>query len=195
VPRDENEFPSRGLEDVQKRVRSITTARASENVAEDANSVNGIEPLAAPRDVDDVESDAGNAETVSESPKSPETIELKIIPDVKLESVLEAGDAVFRRFWPLGKFWSRELLDNLSESAKLWFVVFMLVRRSVLTWANAEKAMSAASKPLRRLIDVRARVDGKHDRTTITLVVFPTGAEETRNFFSRFVAKAKSVFQ
>lgn len=189
VPGGENDIPRDSLDDAKKRVRSMTTA-VPENVAEDANSADEVGAVL--RDVVGG-SDGKNAETVSENPKSPETI-VPRIPEVKLESVLAAGNAVLRRFWPLGKFWSRELLNNLSESAKLWFVVFMLVRRSVLNSANAEKAMSAVSEPLRRLIDVQTRVDGKCDRTTITLVVFPKGAEERRNVVARFVAKAKSVF-
>lgn len=181
VPYDGNGFESNNIKGIKEAIRSITTD-LSKNVTDDMNKT---------KTKIDNESDVKN---VPEIPKSTKT-DIFEIPKIKLENMLKARNMAFQQFWPLGKFWTRELFNNLLESSKIWYVVCMIIHRSIFNSKNPDKTVNNISEIFQKLIIIQTKINQKDNVTTITMNIFPKKTKETENVFSQLIAKIKSVFK
>jgi len=176
TPYDADEIGSISIRDVDKTVRKMTTD----------------EPSDSDSDVNDVD---GKPDTKSVDISSKVLFE---IPNVRLENVLDVANFM-NRLWLLADVWSRILFHNLLESVKIWFVVFMTVRRSMFTVKIFEHALNSVTIFLKTFITIQTRVIKRDDLSIITFVLFPETRESrtTRlyNFFLQIIAKIKSIFQ
>lgn len=178
---DEDEAGNINVKDVKKTVQLLMT-----NEASDDDVINYDY---------DKKSNKKTKEILSKTSKK-NTIRFKV-PDVKLENILEIANYI-TQLWLLANVWSRILLDELLESLKIWFVVFMTTFRSIFSVTIFESALNTASTYLGAFIRIRTKVDKKNDLSTVTLVVFPVSRERSINgfydFFLRTIAKVKSLF-
>lgn len=181
VPYDGDRFESNDIKGIKEAIRFITTD-VSKNVTEDMNKTKA--------EIDNV-SDGKNT---PEIPKSTKT-DIFEIPKIKLENILETRNIVFQQFWPFGKFWIRELLNNLFESSKIWYMVCMIIHRSIFNSKNPDKTVNSISEIFQKLIIIQTKINQKNDVTTITMNIFPKKTKETENVFSQLIVKIKSVFE
>lgn len=177
IPYDGDGFESNDIKGIKNAIRSITT-HLFKNVTDDMNKINN-------------ESDVKN---VPEIPKSTKT-DIFEIPTIKLENMVKARNMAFQQFWPLVKFWTRELFNSLLESSKIWYVVCMIIHRSILNSKNPDKTVNNISEIFQKLIIIQAEINQNDDVTTVTINIFPKQTKETENVFSQLIAKIKSVFE
>jgi len=195
LPYDKDKFESHNINDVEKAIR-LTTMQTTNKSLEDVNPLT-VHNKSIVTNMEDHVSDVNNLESVSEIPKSYK-IEILNIPDINLENILETRKIIFNKLWPLGKFWYHKLFNDLMESTKIWYVVCMIIHRSIFNPKNVENIINTLSKFLNKLIIVQTEVNKEDDITTITLNILPKRTEKRKsgfyNFFYKLIAKVKSVF-
>lgn len=181
VPYDGDGFESNDIKGIKVAIRSITTDLLK-IVTDDINKTKAKI------------NDEFDVKNVSENPKSIKT-DVFEIPKIKLENMVKARNMAFQQFWPLGKFWTRELFNNLLESSKIWYVVCMIIHRSIFNSKTPDKTVNNIAEIFQKLIIIQTKINQKDDVTTITLNIFPKKTKETENIFSQLIAKIKSIFE
>lgn len=181
VPYDGDGFESNDIKSIKVAIRSITTD-LFKNVTDDMNKTKAKI------------NDEFDVKNVSENPKSTKT-DVFEIPKIKLENMVKARNMAFQQFWPLGKFWTHELFNNLLESSKIWYVVCMIIHRSIFNSKAPGKTVNNIAEIFQKLIIIQTKINQKDDVTTITMNIFPKKTKETENIFSQLIAKIKSIFE
>ncbi|VVC36901.1 Hypothetical protein CINCED_3A023922 [Cinara cedri] len=94
------------------------------------------------------------------------------MPDVGLNNLLEIRRA-FERILPIIKHWTQKALDDVSETIKIWYVAFMIARRSTFNREKLTVARDVASEMVSRVVAFQAEINIKEDLTTMALELFP----------------------
>lgn len=116
------------------------------------------------------------------------------VPDVGLNNLLEIRRA-FERILPIAKHWTQKALDDMSETVKIWYVAFMIARRSAFNREKLTVAREFASEMVSRVVAFRAEINIKEDLTTVALELFPDKSQtvKKKGFLTQLLELLKRV--
>lgn len=182
VPYNEDGTISLDINNVEEAVRLITATESSNNILKDAGSV------------DDYSTDDNESSLKSEKSVSENASKFKFgIPEIKLQQLLEARHTI-NSFRPLVEFWFFEFFYYVLQSIKIWYVVLIIVHRSMFNLNNLENVIDSVSNWLKELIIIHTNVNKKDDVTTVTLNIFPKKTEKTNSRLERVWAFFKKFW-
>lgn len=181
VPYDEDKTVSLDINNVKDAVRLIIVTKP--------NSV-----MKSIDSVDDFISDDYEFDQKCEKSVFKNTSKTKFnIPEIKLQNVLEVKHTI-NKYWPQVEFWFFELFYDVLQSIKIWYAIFIIVRRSIFNWNNLENVINSVSNRLEELIIIQTNFNKKDDVTTIILNIFPKKIEKSKSRLERVWAFFKKLW-
>lgn len=93
---------------------------------------------------------------------------------------------IFNRIRPVAILWIQRGFDDMTECINIWYVVFLVARRSVFNKEKLIVAINVMSETMSKYIKVQIEIDNKNDLTTMILEIFPNNQVINIGYYKRF---------